>query len=183
MARSPYSADTWICVWRNKGCRPCVRLRSFETVSKIVLFVSLVLTTTSSSYGVNAPFGFFSVLRKLLLSSCYFLMWISFFGFFNLLPIFLQVLIHVSFSASASQRVGIWLSNSFHAPCKRIQETLGFWIQLHLLRIPCTWFQSLSVEMYASMGFRISCAVFQIPKPRIPDCASNNSPVSGIRIP
>ena len=50
-------------------------------------------------------------------------MWISFFGFFNLLPIFLQVLMHVSVSASASQRVGIWLSNSFHAPCKRIQET------------------------------------------------------------
>ena len=86
------------------------------------------------------------MLRKLLLFSYYFLMWISFFGFLNLLPIFLQVFILVSVSASASPRVGIWLSNSFHAPCKRIQETLGFWIPLCGLRIPGTWFQSLSVE-------------------------------------
>ena len=138
MARSPYSADTWICVWRNKGCRSCVRLRSFETISKTILFVSLLLTTTSISYGVNTPFGYFLVLRKLVLFSYYFLMRISFFGFFNLLPIFLQVLMHVSVSASASPRVGIWLSNSFLAPCKRIQETLGFWIPLRGLRIPGT---------------------------------------------
>ena len=47
-----------------------------------------------------------------------------FFWLFQSFAHFLQVLMHVSVSASASQRVGIWLSNSFHAPCKRIQETL-----------------------------------------------------------
>ena len=61
-----------------------------------------------------------------MLFSCYFLMWISFFGFFNLLPIFLQVLIHVSVSASASQRVGIWLSNSFHAHVRESKKLSDF---------------------------------------------------------
>ena len=129
----------------------------------------LLLTTTSTSYWVKTPFGYFLVLRKLLLFSYYFLRWISFFGFFNLLPIFLQVLMHVSVSASASERVGIRLSNSFHAPCKRIQETLGFWIHsvdsgFQVLDSSlCQWksipqLDSVFLEVYSrfqSPGFRI----------------------------
>ena len=44
--------------------------------------------------------------------------------------------------------------NSGFAPCKGIQDSLGFWIPRHGFRIPGTGFQSLSVEL----GFWIPIA-------------------------
>ena len=85
----------------------------------------------------------------------------------------------------------------FFPPCKGIQDSLGFWIPRHGLRIPgtrfipCQW--DLVFEFQSIIGFRITWAVFRIPEPRIPDSTSKFSRIqdsrnknlsdSGIRIP
>ena len=61
------------------------------------------------------------------------------------------------------------------APCKVIQDSLGFWIPWNGFRIPGTGFQSLSVKL----GFWIPWAAFGIPNPRIPEFTSKTSTVSG----
>ena len=65
------------------------------------------------------------------------------------------------------------------APCKGIQNSLGFWIPHHWFRIPFTWFRilcqlNLDSGFQSLVGFRIPWVVFQIPTPRIPD--SGNLP-------
>ena len=82
------------------------------------------------------------------------------------------------------------------ASCKGIQDSLGFWIPRR--RIPdsrylslCQW--NLDSGFQSLVGFRIPCAVFRIPKPRISDPTSKTFPDSdpssknftdsGIRIP
>ena len=64
-------------------------------------------------------------------------------------------------------------ANLFRPMTLGIQDSLVFWIPATEFHLFCQWnwdsgFQSL-------VGFRILWAVFQIPKPRLPD--------SGIRIP
>ena len=61
---------------------------------------------------------------------------------------------------------------SFFAPCKGIQESLGFWIPSRWFRIPGGGFQSVSVEF----GLWIPIVS------RIPYSTSKNVPGSGIRI-
>ena len=71
------------------------------------------------------------------------------------------------------------MNKVFFAPCKGIQDSLGFQIPRCRFRIPGTAFQTLAVEF----GFRIPWALFWIPKRKIPDSTSNNFPDSGIHIP
>ena len=61
---------------------------------------------------------------------------------------------------------------SFFAPCKGIQDSLGFWIPSHWFRIPGSGFQSVLAEF----GFWIPIVS------RIPHSTSKNVPGSGIRI-
>ena len=61
---------------------------------------------------------------------------------------------------------------SFFAPCKGIQDSLGFWIPSRWFQIPGSGFQSVSVEF----GFWIPIVS------RIPHSTSKNVPGSGIRI-
>ena len=74
------------------------------------------------------------------------------------------------------------------APCKGIQDSLGFWIRRSGFRIPGNGFRTFSFKF----GFRISIvsgiprlpwAVVRIPKPRIQDSTSKNFLDSGIRTP
>ena len=73
----------------------------------------------------------------------------------------------------------------FFPPCKGIQDSLGFWIPRHGLRIPgtgfipCQW--DLVFEFQSIMGFRITWAVFRIPESRIPDSTSKIFPDSGFQ--
>ena len=67
--------------------------------------------------------------------------------------------------------------NRLIAPCKRIQDSLGFWIPRCVFRIPGTGFQSLDSRFQQLVGFRIAKALFRIPKPRIPDSTSKISRV------
>ena len=68
------------------------------------------------------------------------------------------------------------------APCKGIQDSLGFCIVCLGFGIPGTGFQSLSVEfgfwipVSSGPGFRIPWALYRIPKPRIPDSTGNIFP-------
>ena len=61
---------------------------------------------------------------------------------------------------------------SFFAPCKGIQDSLGFWIPSRWFRIPGSGFQTVSVEF----GLWIPIVS------RIPHSTSKNVAVSGIRI-
>ena len=77
------------------------------------------------------------------------------------------------------------------APCKGIQDSLGSWIQRCGFGFRVLDSDSLSVELEFWIpivsGFRIPWAVFQIPKPKIPDSTSKsfpkNFPDPGIQIP
>lgn len=62
----------------------------------------------------------------------------------------------------------LWLVISH--PVREYKYSLGFWISLRGFRIPCTRFQSLSVEpgFQPLMGFRTLWVVFLILKPRFP---------------
>ena len=68
------------------------------------------------------------------------------------------------------------------APRKGIQDSLGFWIPHCGFRIPGTGFWYLSVELGfwipVVSGIQIPWAVFQIPKPGIPDSMSKIFPDS-----
>ena len=60
------------------------------------------------------------------------------------------------------------------APCKEIQDTLGFWFPRYGYRILGAKFRilcqvNLDYGFQSLLGFRIFLAVFQIPKPRIAD--------------
>ena len=70
------------------------------------------------------------------------------------------------------------------APCKGIQDSLGFWIPRCRFRISGSGFQTLSLEfgfrISIVIGIRIPWAVFQIPKAKIPDSTSKRFPYSGI---
>ena len=83
------------------------------------------------------------------------------------------------------------------APCKRIRDSLGFWIPRRIFPIPDTGFYILCQGNWDSglqslVGFCIPWAVFRVPKPRIPDstnqiflipdCTSKIFPDSQIRI-
>ena len=86
----------------------------------------------------------------------------------------------------------------FFAPCKGIQDRIGFWIPCHGFCIPGNGFYSYSVELgfwipivcgipefcelysgFQSQGFRIAQAKFS----RISDSTNKNFPDLGIRIP
>ena len=90
------------------------------------------------------------------------------------------------------------LSREFFAPCKGIQDTLGFWIPRRGFRIPFTGFQiflggtwipdsncywdSGFLHLYSGFqgpGFRIPQAKIS----KIPNSKCKNFPDSGIRIP
>ena len=65
-------------------------------------------------------------------------------------------------------------------PCKRIQDSLGFWIPRLGFRIPGTGFWNLCQWNLDSgfqwlVGFRIPWTVFWIRKPRIADSTGKNS--------
>ena len=63
--------------------------------------------------------------------------------------------------------------------CMQIQDSLWFWIPRLGFRIPGTGSQSLSTELNSNRyGIRTPWAVFQIPKPRVPDSTSKNFPDS-----
>ena len=74
-----------------------------------------------------------------------------------------------------ASRVGYHAGNPIESVvyCKRIQDSLGFWISHRGFRIQDTGFQSLSLEL----GFLIPIVS------GIPDSISKNFPDSGIRIP
>ena len=69
----------------------------------------------------------------------------------------------------------------FFAPCKLIQESLGFWIPRFRFRIPCLWIpdatsmdsgfhnQQPGFWITIIVGFRIPLTGFWIPKPWMPD--------------
>ena len=63
------------------------------------------------------------------------------------------------------------------APCKEIQDSLGFWILRRGFRILCQW--NLDSGFQSFVGFRIPWAVFQISKPRMSDSTSKIFPESG----
>ena len=64
-------------------------------------------------------------------------------------------------------------SNPIFAPCKGIQDSIGFWIPSHEFRIPGTGFQILVSGFQRLVGFRIPSGLFWISKPRILHSTSN----------
>ena len=91
----------------------------------------------------------------------------------------MYVIVKLLFWTSKRAVLPYKMKTSIFAPCKVIQDSLGFQIPCCRFRIPGTPFQSFSVEF----GFRIPWALFWIPKRKIPDSTSNNFPDSGIHIP
>ena len=76
------------------------------------------------------------------------------------------------------------------APCKGIQDSLGFWIPRRGFwipdsnyRIPDLFQLNLDSGFQSLVGFRTPWAVFRVPRPRIPDSTCENFPDSGIWIP
>ena len=68
----------------------------------------------------------------------------------------------------ALPNVGYRLSVSVFAPCKGIQDSLGFWIPYRGFQIPDTAFQFLSVELrfwipIVIVGFQIPRVIFRNP--------------------
>ena len=64
------------------------------------------------------------------------------------------------------------------APCKKIQDSLCFWIPRRGFRISITGFKILDSGFQSSVGFRIPWAVLLIPRPKIPDSTSKYFPDS-----
>ena len=84
----------------------------------------------------------------------------------------LSVLQSLQFVQSVTGKTYLELRWVFFAPCKGIQDSLGFWIPSRWFRIPGSGFQSVSVEF--GLWIPIVC--------RIPYSTSKNVPGSGIRI-
>ena len=70
-------------------------------------------------------------------------------------------------------------SEPIFAPCKGIQDKIGFWLPSYGFRIPGTGYQILVSGFRRLVGFRIPKVLFWISKPRILDSTSNFFPDSG----
>ena len=74
--------------------------------------------------------------------------------------------------------------NSGFAPCKGIQDSLGFWIPRHGFRIPGTGFQSLSVELgfWIPIASGVADSLSCIPDAKARDSGFHMQIFSGFRI-
>ena len=74
--------------------------------------------------------------------------------------------------------------NSGFAPCKGIQDSLGFWIPRHGFRIPGTGFQSLSVEpgFWIPIASGVADSLSCIPDAKARDSGFHMQIFSGFRI-
>ena len=96
---------------------------------------------------------------------------------------FNQVWIETTLGSICQSLDNLAIPLSHRAPCKVIQDSLGFWIPRCGFQIPGTRFLifyqcNLDSRLQSLGGFRIPLAEYRIPKPSIPDSAEKNFPDS-----